>query len=360
MRGSTSGGGTWGGGVSSQLRTFSPQTLFASPRNVCTPIFHNILCPYTPPFCPRFVPMPTPRPVLLPLATTFVLDPVPALSATTSLQCASETIVRSVPAPAQLPTAPVLVSQPTSATSVRRHLAPVPTTSRTYLASPASLDYVSPVPVDRHYAPVSATAHNPAIVPGSSLRMTRSQHNFFYQCSIVPTYLDPVAHFSSVTRTTLAYFPDLNDFIRSCQSLIIPPPPPTSQHPATDLLSNFVFRGLRTSVGDPCSLDTIQVAILQVPHVSTCMPEATTFCREELVERVSRGFSLLLKADDALRVFDTRLCISILASVPQKNRRNRLICDSTALPPGGECLLPPHHRHKFPDFPPTPPSNAST
>ena len=153
----------------------------------------------------------------------------------------------------------------------------VPTTARTYLASPASLDYVSPVPVDRHYAPVSATAHNPAIVPGSILRMTRSQHNLFYQCSIVPTYLDPVTHFTSVTRTTLAYLLNLNNFIRSCQSLIIPPPPPTSQHPATDLLSTIAFQDFPAAVGDPWSVYTIRAAILQGPYVSTCTPEATTF-----------------------------------------------------------------------------------
>ena len=71
------------------------------------------------------------------------------------------------------------------------------------------------------------------------------------------------------------------------------------------------------------------------------------------MERVYCGFSLLLKADDVLRIFGTRLRISRLASVPQKNRRNRLICDSTASPPGRDCLLSPNQRHKFPDLPQT-------
>ena len=77
------------------------------------------------------------------------------------------------------------------------------------------------------------------------------------------------------------------------------------------------------------------------------------------MERVSLGFSLLLTADNTLRVFGIYLRISRLARVPQNNRRNRLIYDSTAPPPGGDCLLPPQNRHKFPDLPPTPPVNAS-
>ena len=67
-----------------------------------------------------------------------------------------------------------------------------------------------------------------------------------------------------------------------------------------------------------------------------------------------------VKADNTLSIFGTRLWISRLASIPQKNRRNRLICNSTALPPGEDFLQPPHYRHKFPDLPPTPPFNAST
>ena len=78
------------------------------------------------------------------------------------------------------------------------------------------------------------------------------------------------------------------------------------------------------------------------------------------MEHVSCGFSILLKADEVLRVFGTHFRISRLASVPQKSRRNRLIYDSMAPPPGGDCLLPPHNRHKLPYLPPTLPVNAST
>ena len=126
------------------------------------------------------------------------------------------------------------------------------------------------------------------------------------------------------------------------------------------MLSDYASQGFPASVGTPWSMRTIRAAILQGPHVSTRTPEATAFCREELVERVSHGFSILLEEEDAIRIFGTRLRISRLASVPQKNQRNRLICDSTAPPPGGDSLLPPQHRHKFPDLLPTQPVNAST
>ena len=172
----TSGGVAWQG-LSSKLRTLSPQPLFASPRNVCTLPVHNSLCPYATLFFPRFVSMLSPFHVLLPLDTPFVPAPVYALSATTSLQCASENLVQSAPAPAQISTSPVLVYQPTSATSVHRNLAPVLPTSFTSVGSTYYLYSASHVPVARHDAPVSATSRTPAIVPVSSPRTTRSPNN---------------------------------------------------------------------------------------------------------------------------------------------------------------------------------------
>ena len=139
------------------------------------------------------------------------------------------------------------------------------------------------------------------------------------------------------------------------------PPPSKSKHPATSLLSAFSKEGVPVHVGAPWTAEAISAAIQQGPHVSTRTEEATSFCREELVERVSRGFSILLTTGDAQRIFGTRLRISRLASVPQKARKNRLICDSTAPPPGGDSLLSPQDRENgITPTPDTPAVNAST
>ena len=139
------------------------------------------------------------------------------------------------------------------------------------------------------------------------------------------------------------------------------PPPSESQHPATSLLVAFSAGGIPVHVGAPWSTEAISAAIKQGPHISTCTEAATFFCREELVERVSRGFSILLTTEDAQRIFDNRLRISRLASVPQKALENRLICDSTAPPPGGDSLLSPQDRkNRVAPTPDTPTVDAST
>ena len=272
----------------------------------------------------------------------FVLAPVPVLPVPMS---PPDTPVRPASAPAPLSPAPVLVPL--------NHFDPGPRTARAHTAPPVPI--APPRTVARHPAPVP-TARAPDLHPAPR----PSSSPFLQSCSSVPHNLDPVAHCATAARTAIATAPTLNAFISSCQSPTVAPPPPGSNHPASDLLSTYAAEGFPASVGAPWSLDTIRAAILQGPHVSTRTPEATAFCREELVERVARGFSLLLTEQDALRIFGTRLRISRLASVPQANRRNRLICDSTAPPPGGDSLLPPQHRLKSPNLPATPPVNEST
>ena len=61
----------------------------------------------------------------------------------------------------------------------------------------------------------------------------------------------------------------------------------------------------------------------------------------ELADRVYRGFRLLLTAETAVSLFGWSLHISRLASDPQTNRKDRLICDSIDPPPDGSLLLPP-------------------
>ena len=133
-----------------------------------------------------------------------------------------------------------------------------------------------------------------------------------------------------------------------------------SGHPATSLLYKLSSQGFPIVVRDPWSLQTIQEVIFQVPHVSTKTAEDIYFFRDEFVERVGRGFSFLLRTADAINFFGTRLCIYHLASVTKKNSCNRLICYSTAPPPGDNSPLLQYllHQH-FTDLPPTPDVNAS-
>ena len=79
-------------------------------------------------------------------------------------------------------------------------------------------------------------------------------------------------------------------------------------------------------------MSSILAAIAAGPHSSTLKPEATSFCRLDLLERVRRGFSIILALDDALAHFGDRLRISRLASIDQTKRKPRLICDSSAEP----------------------------
>ena len=103
-------------------------------------------------------------------------------------------------------------------------------------------------------------------------------------------------------------------------------------HLALPLLQYYAELGCPTDVGPAWTLNTILAAIATGPHASTLTPEATAFCRQELLERAQRGFSIILLVDVAMLVFGNRIRISRLASVDQANRKPRLICNSSAEP----------------------------
>ena len=70
---------------------------------------------------------------------------------------------------------------------------------------------------------------------------------------------------------------------------------------------------------------SIKAGIRQGPHTSTLTPESTTFYRAELLERMERGFSIILLVTEAITIFDTDIYISHLDSVDQVNRKPCLI-----------------------------------
>ena len=119
-------------------------------------------------------------------------------------------------------------------------------------------------------------------------------------------------------------------------------PPPSAKHPAATLIQSLEYSGFPATVVKPWSLDTIWYAIRRGLHPSIRSPSSKAFCRAELADHVFRGFSLLLIAEASVLLFGQCLCISRLSSVPQTNRKDRLICDSTKPPPNGYLLLPPY------------------
>ena len=71
---------------------------------------------------------------------------------------------------------------------------------------------------------------------------------------------------------------------------------------------------------------------LQGTHTSSCTPEMTSFIRGELRRRIKGGFSILLPAADAMRLFGEKLKLSRIAAVPQAYRHSRLILNLSAQP----------------------------
>ena len=125
--------------------------------------------------------------------------------------------------------------------------------------------------------------------------------------------------------------PSVDSVIQSLQQPMVQAPTSTP-HPAADLLNSYATHGFPASIGPPWPMASILAGIATGPHKSTQTTDSALFVRDELLHRAERGFSIILTKDDALKYFGTRLRISRLASVDQKNRKPRLICNSTAAP----------------------------
>ena len=61
-----------------------------------------------------------------------------------------------------------------------------------------------------------------------------------------------------------------------------------------------------------------------------CTPEMTTFIQGEIQRRIKDGFSILLPASDAVRLFGNKLKLSRIAAVPQAHLHPRLILNLPA------------------------------
>ena len=87
-------------------------------------------------------------------------------------------------------------------------------------------------------------------------------------------------------------------------------------HPAATLLQSYVEEGIPATTGPPWSKTALDEAILNGPHASVCAPDMVNFIRGELRWQVQDGFSILLSAEDAVRLFGEKLKLSRFAAVP--------------------------------------------
>ena len=67
-------------------------------------------------------------------------------------------------------------------------------------------------------------------------------------------------------------------------------------------------------------------------HASACAPEMVSLIRGEVWRQVRDGFSILLSAEDDVRLFGKKLKLSCIAAFPQAKRRPRLILNFSAQP----------------------------
>ena len=115
----------------------------------------------------------------------------------------------------------------------------------------------------------------------------------------------------------------ITDYLRAQQHQTFQAPA-IGTHPAASLLQSYATQGFPADAGPDWPLASIKAGIKLGPHTSTLTPEATAFCRVELLERVARGFSIILSQDDALATFGTWLKISRLMLLKDFFHKGRL------------------------------------
>ena len=142
---------------------------------------------------------------------------------------------------------------------------------------------------------------------------------------------DPLCLAAAITADELQSYQSRSAFIRSRQQPTLACPP-LSEHPAAALLTSYASEGLPADVGPRWTMASINAGIAKGPHTSATSATSTPFCRQELLERSRRGFSIILSVPDAIRFFGRQLRISRLACLDQTNRKPRLICNSSEAP----------------------------
>ena len=104
------------------------------------------------------------------------------------------------------------------------------------------------------------------------------------------------------------------------------------RHPAADLLRTYSEEGIPSHTGPPWSPQALETAIPKGTHASACTSDMKTFIRGEMQWSIKDGFSILLPAADAIRLFGENLNISCITAVPQAHCRLRLILNLLSHP----------------------------
>ena len=183
----------------------------------------------------------------------------------------------------------------------------------------ARLRATSPSTLDTHQSTPTPTAipHKTTPVPSRDL--------------VVPVLTDPLREVAAIAAAELQSFESRSAFICSRQQPTLAAPP-LPDHPAAALLASYASEGFPANVGTCWSMASIQAGIAKGPHTSAISDTSTSFCRQEILERSQRGFSVILSVQDTLRFFGRQLRISRLACLDQTNRKLRLICNSSEAP----------------------------
>ena len=95
----------------------------------------------------------------------------------------------------------------------------------------------------------------------------------------------------------------LQAFIASKKRSTLGALPKSVTHPAATLPQSYVEEVIPATTGPPCLRTALDEAIQNGPHVSACAPDMVSFIREELRRQAQDGFSILLSAEDAVRLF---------------------------------------------------------
>ena len=83
------------------------------------------------------------------------------------------------------------------------------------------------------------------------------------------------------------------------------------------LLENYLAEGILVHSGPAWLQQVLDKSIAWYPHVSSFTHNMKVFIHGEIIQRVQDGFSVLILAADAVRVFGGKLNMSYITVVPQ-------------------------------------------
>jgi hypothetical protein len=112
----------------------------------------------------------------------------------------------------------------------------------------------------------------------------------------------------------------------SNRSLMQPSPIAVLSHPFGPELKEWE-KGVEVDCGVDWSREMVEVALQRGPHPSAQTPEAIKLFKEDLAYQVNAGFCDIVLASELMKNPPSTLKVSPVATVPQANRRARIILD---------------------------------